>query len=114
MFKKNKLVSQPNYHCTKWFSEHLLAIEMRKVKVNMNKSIYLGMSILDISKLPMYEFWFDYLKPKYKENLKLYYMDTDSFIFNVKPEDWYKYISSDIEQRFDTSNIQTNIPIKKV
>ena len=51
--QRNKLVSQPNYHCTKWFSEDLLAIEMRKIKVNMNKSIYLGMSILDVSKLPM-------------------------------------------------------------
>ena len=86
---------------------------MRKVKVSMNKPIYLGVSILDISKLPMYKFWYDYLKPKYKENLKLCYMDTDSFIFNVKTEDWFKDISNDIEQRFDTSNIQTNIPIKK-
>ena len=99
------LVSQLNYHCTKWFNEDLLAIEMRKVKVNMSKTIYLGMSILDISKLPMYEFWYDYLKPKYKENLKLCYMDTDSFIFNVKTKDWYKDSSNDIEQRFDTSNI---------
>ena len=86
---------------------------MRKVKVKMNKPIYLGMSILDISKLPMYEFWYDYLKPKYKENINLYYMDTDSFIFNVKTENWYKDISNNIKQRFDTSNIQTNIPIKK-
>ena len=113
-FQRNKLVSQPNYHCTKWFSEDLIAIEMRKIKVNMNKPIYLGLPILDISKLTMYEFWHDYLKPKYKENLKLCYMDTDSSTFNIKTEDWCKDISNDIEQRFDTSNIQTNIPIKKV
>ena len=112
-FQRNKLVSLPNYHCTKWFSEDLLAIEMRKVKVNMNKPIYLEMSMLDISKLPMYEFWYSYLKPKYKENLKLCYMNTDSFIFNVKIEDWYKDILNDIKKRFDTSNIQTNTPIKK-
>ena len=111
-FQRNKLVSQPNYHCTKWFSEDLLATEIRKVKVNMNKLIYLGMTILDISKILMYEFLYDYLKPKYKENLNLCYMDTDSFIFNVKTEDWYKDVSNDIEQRFDSSNIQTNIPIK--
>ena len=111
-FQRNKLVSQPNYHCTKWFSEDLLATEMRKVKVNMNKLIYLGMTILDISKILMYEFLYDYLKPKYKENLNLCYMDTESFIFNVKTEDWYKDISNDIEQRFDSSDIQTNIPIK--
>ena len=85
---------------------------MRKVKVNMNKLIYLGMTILDISRILMYEFLYDYLKLKYKENLNLYYMDTDSFIFNVKTEDWYKDISYDIEQRFDPSNIQTNIQIK--
>ena len=118
-FQRNKLVSQPNYHCTKWFSEDLLAIEMRKIKVNMNKPIYLAMSILDISKLPMYEFWYDYLKPKYKENLKLCYMDTDSFTFNVKTAEWcisnctaFQDISNDIEQRFDASK-QANIPIKK-
>ena len=85
---------------------------MRKVKVNMNKLIYLGMTILDISRILMYEFLYDYLKPKYKENLNLCSMDTDSFIFNVKTEDWYKDISHDIEQRFEPSNIQTSIQIK--
>ena len=97
--QRNKLVTQPNYHCTKWFSEDFLAIETRKVKVNKNKPIYLPMSILDISKLPMYEFWYDYLKPKYKENLKLCYMDADSFIFNVAAEDCYKDISHDKLER---------------
>ena len=87
---------------------------MKKVKVNMNKSIYLGMITLDTSKTLMYEFLYDYLKPKYKENLNLCYMDTDSFILNVKTGDWYKDISDDIEQRFDTSNIETNIPIKAI
>ena len=112
--QRNKLVSQPNFHSSKWFSNNLLAIEMKKVKVKMNKPIYLGMSILDISKKPMYEFWNDYLRPKYKENLRLCYMDTDSYIiFSVKTKDWYKDISNDFEKRFDTSNIQTNIPIKK-
>ena len=91
----------------------VVAIEMKKVKVKTNKPIYLGMSILDISKIPMYEFWYDYLKPKYKENLQLCYMDTDSYIFGVKTKDWYKDISIEIEKIFDTSNIQRNIPIKK-
>ena len=57
--KRNKLVSEPSYHTTKRFSENLLAIEMKKTKVKMNKPIYLGMSILDISKTLMYEFWYD-------------------------------------------------------
>ena len=62
--KRNKLVSEPNYQTIKQFSENLLAIEMKKTKVKMNKPIYLGMSILDISKTLMYEFWYDYVKPK--------------------------------------------------
>ena len=85
---------------------------MMKIKVEMDKPIYLGMSILDISKIHMYEFWYDYLKPDY-ENIQLSYMDTDSFIFNVKTKDWYKDISNDAEKRFDTSMIQTNVPLKK-
>ena len=60
--KRNKLVSEPSYHTTKRFSENLLAIEMKKTKVKMNKPIYLGMSILDISETLMYEFSYDYLK----------------------------------------------------
>ena len=63
--KRNKLVSERNYHATKHFPENLLAIEMKKTKVKMNKSVYLGMSILDISKTLMYGFWYDYLKSKY-------------------------------------------------
>ena len=55
--KRNKLVSEPNYHTTKHFSDNLLAIEMKKTKVKMNKPVYLGMPILDISKTLMYEFW---------------------------------------------------------
>ena len=63
--RRNQLASEPNYHTTKYFSENLMAIEMKKTKVKMNKPIYLGMSILDISKILMHEFWYDYIKPKY-------------------------------------------------
>ena len=66
----NILVSEPNYHSTKWFSENLLAVEMKKIKVKMNKSVYLGFSILEISKTLMDEFWYDYIKPKYQDNAK--------------------------------------------
>ena len=62
--RRNRLVSEPNYHRTRWFSEKLLAIEMKKTKVKMNKPIYLGLSILEVSKTLMYEFWYDYMKPK--------------------------------------------------
>ena len=95
--RRNELVSEPNYHTAKWFSEHLLAIEMKKRKVKVNKSVYLGFSILEISKTLMYEFWYDYMKPKYGDNVKLCYMDTDSSIMHIKTEDFYKDIADDVE-----------------
>ena len=85
--KRNKLVSEPNYQTTKQFSENLLAIEMKKTKVKMNKPVYLGMSILDISKTLMSEFWYDYIKPKYGDRAEIFYMDTDSFIIHIKTAD---------------------------
>ena len=84
---------------------------MKKTKVNMNKPIYLGLSILEISKTLMYEFWYDYMKPKYGDNVKLCYMDTDSFITHIKTEDFYKDIANDVEKRFNTSNYEVNRPL---
>ena len=69
-------------------SENLVAIEMKKTKVKMNKPLYLGLSILESSKILMYEYWYDYMKPKYDDNVKLCYMDTDSFIMHIKTEDF--------------------------
>ena len=94
--KRNKLVSEPNYHTTKHFSENLLAIEMKKTKVKINQPVYLGMSILDISKMRMYEFWYDYIKPKYGDRVKLLYMDTDSFVIYNITENFYEDIADDI------------------
>ena len=99
-------MSQPNHHTTKWFSENLLAIEMKKIKVKMNKPVYLGLSILEISKTLIDEFRYDFIKPKYHNNLKLCYIDTDSFIINIKTEDFYEDIANDVEKRFDTSNYE--------
>ena len=90
--KRSKLVSQPNYHTINLISEDLSIIEMKKTKVKMNKPIYLGLSILEISKILMYEFSYDYMKPKYNDNVRLCYMDTDSFIMNIKTKDFYKDI----------------------
>ena len=109
--KRSKLVSEPNYHTINYISEDLSRIEMNKTRVKMNKPIYLGLSILDISKILMYEFWYDYMKPKYNDNVKLCYMDTDSFIMNIKTEDFYKDIANDVEKRFDTSNYEVNRPL---
>ena len=70
----------------------------------MNKQTYLGLAILDISKTLMYKFWYDYIKPKYGNKVELYYMDTDSFIFHVKTEDFYEDIAGEFEERCDTSD----------
>ena len=70
---------------------------MNKMKVKMNKPIYLGLSILDISKMLMYEFWYDYMKPKYSNDVKLCYMDTDSFVMSIKTNYFYKDIANDVE-----------------
>ena len=104
--KRSKLVSEPNYHTINLISENLSIIEMRRAKVRMNKPIYLGLSIFEISKLLMYEFWYDYMKPKYGDSVKLCYMNTDSFIMNIKTEDFYKDIANDVEKRFHTSNYE--------
>ena len=77
----------------------------------MNKPIYLGLSILEISKILMYEFWYDYMKPKYGNNVKLCHMDTDSFIMNIKTEDFYKDIANDVKKRFHTSNYEVDRPL---
>ena len=106
--RRIKLVSEGNYHTTKQSSENLLAIEMKKAKVKMNKPLYLGTSILDISKTLMYEFWYDYLKPKYNDKAKLSYMDTDCFVINIFTEDFFEDINSDVERWFDTYNYDKN------
>ena len=73
-----------------------------EMKKKMNKVAYLSMSLLDISKILMCEFWYNCIKPKYQDNVKLCYMDTDSFIIYIKTEDFYKDIAGDFEKLFDT------------
>ena len=108
--KRSKLVSEPNCHTINLISEDLSIIEMKKTKVRMNKPIYLGLSILEISKILMYEFWYDYMKPKYNNNVKLCYMDTDSFIMDIKTNDFYEDFANDVECKFDSSNYEVNGP----
>ena len=69
---------------------------MKKTKVKINQPVYLGMSILDISKTLMYEFWYNYIKPKYGDRVKVLYMDTDSFVIRNITEDFYEDIADDI------------------
>ena len=112
--KRNYLVSESNYHTTKFFTENLLAIEMKKIPVLMNKPVFLRLSILDLSKTVMYEFWYDYVKPKYDEKAKLCYMDTDSFIVHVKTDDIYKDIKDVEKLQIMTLQIMKYISFKKV
>ena len=114
--RKNQLGSEPSYHTTKYFSENLIAIEMKKTKVKINIPIYLGISILDISKTLMYEFWYDYIKPKYQDKSKLCYMNTNSFIIHIKTEDFFEDIGNDVEKLFGTNydeNDKKPLPIGK-
>ena len=94
--QRSKLVLEPNYHTTNHFTENLLGIEMKKTKVTMNKQLYLGMAILDISKLLMYKFCYDYIKPKYRDRAKLCYTDTDSFIIHIFTENVFEDIVGDV------------------
>ena len=103
--KRSKLVSEPNYHTINLISEDLSIIEMKKAKVKMNKPIYLALSILEISKILMYEFWYNYMKPKYNDNVRLCYRDTNSFVMHIKTNYFYKDNASDVENRSDTSKI---------
>ena len=101
--QRSKFVSEPNYHTTKYISEDLLVMEMKKTEVKMNKPLYLGEAI-DIGKTLMYEFWYDYIKSKYKDKARLCYMNTDRFIINIKTQDFYEDIADNVEEWFDTSN----------
>ena len=106
-----KLASKPNYQSCTIFSEDLVAVHMKRTKLVLNKPIYLGMSILDISKNLMYDFHYNYIKPKYGDatrrganKAKLLFTDTDSLCYEIKTEDVYKDISPDVHRLFDTSN----------
>ena len=98
----SKYVMKPNFKSATRFTENLVGIEMGKTEIVMNKPIYVGQAILDLSKITMYEFHYDYAQPKW--DIKLLYQDTDSLVYNIKTEDFYKDISEDISERFDTSN----------
>ena len=105
-----KLAAKPNYDHYTIFDENLIAIHMKKTKLYFNKPVYLGMSILDLSKSFVYDFHYNYIKTKYGDNAKLLFTDTDSLAYEIKTKDFYKDINPDIEKRFDTSDYPTNRP----
>ena len=106
--QRNKLASEPNLVSTKYISKDLLIMEIRKTEVKMNKPIYLGQTMLDLSKTLMYKFWYDFIKPKYGDKARLCYMDTDTFVMLIKTDQFYKDISADVDRWFDTSNYDKN------
>ena len=106
-----KLVAKPNLKSPpKIFSENLVSVHLKKTSLTMNKPVYLGMCILDLSKTIMYDFHYNYIKPKYEEKAKLLFTDTDSFMYEIETEDFYKDISKDVKDRFDTSDYPENHP----
>ena len=98
-----KNVMKPDFKSGTLLGPNLMSCEMGKVRVVMNKPVYLGQAIVDVSKTIMYEFHYDYMIPKYGDRLKLCHMDTDSLIYSIKTEDFYADIADDVETRFDTS-----------
>ena len=95
--KLRKLVAKPNFRSRKIFSENLVSVHMKKTSLTMNKPVYLGMCILDLSKTIMYDFHYNYIKPKYGEKAKLLFTDTDSLMYEIETEDFYKDISGDVK-----------------
>ena len=107
-----KTMMKPNFKSGILFGENLMGCEMGKIKVVMNKPIYLGQAILDLSKIVMYEFHYNYMKQKYnKDKLQLCYMDTNSLVYHIKTKDFFANISDDIPTRFDTSGYCPNCPL---
>ena len=106
--KFKKLVAKPNFRSRKIFNENLVSVHMKKTSLTMNKPVYLGMCILDLSKIIMFDFHYNYIKPKYGNNAKLLFTDTDSLFYEIQTEDFYKDISGDVKDRFDTSDYPEN------
>ena len=103
-----KLISKPNFKHRTIFCENLVAIHMKKIKLVFNKPVYIGMCILDLSKTIMYNFHYNYIKQKYGEKAKLLFTDTDSLTYYIETKDFYKDISPDVRDKFDTSNFPKN------
>ena len=107
-----KQVMKPNFKGGVLMGADLMSCEMGQVKVKMNKPVYRGQAILDLSKTIMYEFHYDYMKRKYDEkSLKLLYLDTDSLVYDIKTEDFYKDTAEDVETRFNTSGYKPERPL---
>ena len=108
--KAKKLSAKPNFNHCNILSENLISIHMKKTKLTFDKPMYLGMSILDLSKTLMYNFHYNYIKKKYGHKAELLFTDTDSLMYEIQTEGFYKDISEDVKDRFDTSDYPPNHP----
>ena len=108
--KLRKLAAKPNFKGRKIFSENLVSVYMKKTSLTMNKPVYLGMCILELSKIIMFDFHYNYIKSKYADKAKLLFTDTDSLMYQIETEDFYKDITEDVKDRFDTSDYPENHP----
>ena len=115
--KYQEYVMKPNFKDGHPFSKHLFTVEIGKTDIKMSKPVYLGQAILDLSKTLMYEFYHDYIRPRYGNKVKLCYMDTDNFVYKMEAEDFYRGIAKDVGKRFDTCGYSkdenTPLPIGK-
>ena len=105
-----KYVAKPTFARQEIFNEHLVGIQNHKEKVLLNKPIYVGMSVLDLSKHLMYDFYYNTLKARYGENVRLLYTDTDSLIVHVQTEDIYADMKKNLDE-YDTSNYPADHPL---
>ena len=108
--KAEKLAAKPNFKHCNIFDKDLIAIHMKKTSLTMDKPVYLGMCILDLSKTLMFDFHYNYIKKKYGDKAKLLFTDTDSLMYEIQTEDFYKDINRDVKDRFDTSDYPPNHP----
>ncbi|XP_049887050.1 uncharacterized protein LOC126381638 [Pectinophora gossypiella] len=103
-YTAEQLIARPNYHSSTIFTENLVAIQMKPEIITLDKPIYIGFTVLEISKSHMYDFHYSVLKPFYGSHLKLCYTDTDSFLYSIQTKDVYQDIRQNFQQYFDTSN----------
>ena len=108
--KASKLTSRPNFDRATIFDKNLIAIPMKKTEVHFNKAVYVGQAILDLSKTLMFNFHYNYIQKKYKQRAELLFTDTDSLMYQIYTDDFYKDISHDIETKFDTSDYPPDHP----